>query len=107
VKENLVLRMAKIISRKADVSGLVLAPIHFMDRVGHLQGIIKFLNHQMKIENWWENCGATGEDITCSCGFASRWFSGGGCWQFSHNGPAMGHEFDLVHAALYNVAKNI
>lgn len=74
--------------------------IHSMDHIGSLQFTVEDGDHHMSYEQWWENCGETGETISCSCGFHSEERQGNGCWQYSHS-RAMEHEpIDVQHAKM-------
>ncbi len=70
---------------------------------GHVAGTIMMAGHTTTIRPWWADCGATGEDIICSCGFASHEASGHGCWQYGHNKEIV-HSLDELHRAMWDVA---
>ena len=87
-----------------DTSKLTQVAIHSMDW-GSLSGVIECDDHAMKIEPGYADCGVTWEDVKCSCGFSSHEFSGNGCWQHGHDGPAEDHVFDATHEPIYKAAQ--
>ncbi len=87
-----------------DTSELHQVALHSMDW-GSLAGTISSGGHRLTITPGYADCGVTWEDVTCSCGFASRYFSGHGCWQHGHDGPPVEHMFDCQHEVLYAAAQ--
>lgn len=98
-------RAKSAVLKTAVVDGLYLDHIHSMDSTGTVAGVIEFVGHRMFIDPWWSDCGVTGENIRCSCGFVSQQFSGYGAWQVGLDGPPEDHQFDALHAAMYEAAQ--
>jgi hypothetical protein len=92
----------KVRHSELDTSELKQVRVHDMD-AGSLAGSISCEGHTMTIEPWWENCGQTGEDLTCSCGFHSQEKHGGGCHM--HPIANQEHELDELHRELYDAAQ--
>ena len=85
-----------------DVSQLHQVKVHDMDW-GSLEGTISGEGHTMAIEPWWENCGQTGEDLKCSCGFYSQEKHGGG--RHMHPIANQDHSLDEQHRIMYTAAQ--
>ena len=85
-----------------DVSKLCQTKVHDMDW-GSVSGTISCEDHTMEINPWWENCGQTGEDLTCSCGFRSQEKHGGGCHM--HPYANQDHTLDELHREMYDAAR--
>jgi hypothetical protein len=84
-----------------DVSQLHQVKVHDMDW-GSLEGVISGEGHIMNIQPRWENCGELGETLTCSCGFRSEEYAGGGC--HFHQG-SKDHDLDEQHRIMYTAAQ--
>ena len=74
--------------------------LHDLDHQGTLQFTADDGEHYLAYEQWWENCGETGETFRCSCGFRSTEHQGNGCWQQGHNVASQHEPIDRAHAAL-------
>lgn len=75
--------------------------IHSMDS-GSLHFVVKIEGHTLSYTPVWFNCGETGENFTCSCGFHTESREGHGCWQQGHD-EAKKPEWDKTHADLFSL----